>query len=162
MTLNNMGRDCSNLGETVKALEYDTDALPIWHEVEDRRGEALAMMTIGWAYSAQNKPEQALASELAASLAKTAGDPEIQGGIETSLIIGFRDQHRLDDAIFFGSDAVSAYQQIRKNISRWKKVCRLDLRNRSRQPIACWRRFSFKPIGSAKLNKSSTCSKNRS
>ena len=122
MTLNNMGRDCSNLGETDKALEYDTDALPIWHEVEDRRGEALAMMTIGWEYSAQNKPEQALASELAAlSLAKSAGDPEIQGGIETSLMIGFRDQHRLDDAIFFGMDAVSAYQQIRKNISEMEK-----------------------------------------
>jgi hypothetical protein len=63
-------------------------------------------------------PEQALVSELAApSLAKTAGDPKIQGGVETTLMIGFRDQHRLDDAIFFGMEAVSGYQQIRKNIS---------------------------------------------
>jgi CHAT domain-containing protein/Tfp pilus assembly protein PilF len=122
MTLNNMGRDCSNLGEIDKALKYDSDALPIWHEVEDRRGEALAMMTIGWAYSARNQPEKALASELAAlSLAKAAGDPEIQGGIETTLMIGFRDQHRHEDAIFFGMDAVSAFQQIRKNISEMDK-----------------------------------------
>jgi CHAT domain-containing protein/Tfp pilus assembly protein PilF len=122
MTLNNMGRDFSNLGETEKALEYDSAALPIWHEVEDRRGEALAMMTIGWAYSSQKKPEQALASEFAAlSLAKAAGDPEIQGGIETTLMIGFRDQHRTKDAIFFGMDAVSAYQQIRKNIAEMDK-----------------------------------------
>jgi CHAT domain-containing protein len=122
MTLNNMGRDCTNLGETAKALEYDSDALPIWHEVEDRRGEALAMMTLGWAYSARNQPEKALASELAAlSLAKAAGDPEIQGEIETTLMIGFRDQHRPEDAIFFGMDAVSAFQQIRENISGMDK-----------------------------------------
>jgi len=35
-------------GRNSKALEYDSEALHIWHEVEDRRGEALAMMTIGW------------------------------------------------------------------------------------------------------------------
>ena len=86
--------------------------------MEDRRGEALALMTIGWAYSAQKEPEQALASVLAAlSLAKAAGDPEIEGGIETSLMIGFRNQHRPEEAIFFGMEAVNSYQQIRKNIS---------------------------------------------
>jgi tetratricopeptide (TPR) repeat protein len=122
MTLNNMGRDYSNLGETGKALEYDSEALHIWHEVEDRRGEALAMMTIGWAYSARKEPEKALASELAAlSLATAAGDPEIQGGIETTLMIGLRDQHRPEDAIFFGMEAVSAYEQIRNNISGMDK-----------------------------------------
>src|ERR1039458_6748147 len=79
----------------------------------------LAMMTIGWAYSARNQPEKALASELAAlTLAKAAGDPEIQGGIETTLMIGFRDQHRHEDAIFFGMDAVSAFQQIDRKSTR--------------------------------------------
>jgi CHAT domain-containing protein len=121
-TLNNMGRDYSNLGETDKALEFDSEALPIWREVEDRRGEALAMMTIGWVRSARKEPEKALASELAAlALATAAGDPEVQGGIETTLMIGFRDRHRLEDAIFFGMDAVSAYQEIRKNISGMDK-----------------------------------------
>ncbi|MDR3734317.1 MAG: tetratricopeptide repeat protein, partial [Acidobacteriaceae bacterium] len=122
MTLNNMGRDYSSLGETDKALEYDSAALPIWHEVEDRRGEALGMMTLGWAYSARKEPKKALASELAAlSLATAAGDPEIQGGIETTLMIGMRDQHHPEDAIFFGMEAVSAYQQIRNNISGMDK-----------------------------------------
>jgi CHAT domain-containing protein/Tfp pilus assembly protein PilF len=122
MTLNNMGRDYSNLKETDKALEFDSEALPIWREVGDRRGEALAMMTIGWADSARKEPGKALASELAAlSLAAEAGDPEIQGGIETTLMIGFRDQHRPEDAIFFGMDAVSDYQQIRKNIAGMDK-----------------------------------------
>ena len=41
----------------------------------------------------------------------------MQGGIETALMIGFRNQHRPEEAIFFGMDAVNGYQQIRKNIS---------------------------------------------
>ena len=123
MTLNNMGRDYSNLGEADKALELDNQALPIWREVEDRRGEALAMMTIGWAYSERKEKEKAMASELAAlALAKAAGDPEIQGGIETTLMIGFRDQHRPEEAIFFGMDAVNAYQRIRRNIAAMDKA----------------------------------------
>ncbi len=123
MTLNNMGRDYSNLGEADKALALDNQALPIWHEVEDRRGEALALMTMGWAYSERKEKEQALANELAAlAMARAAGDPEIQGGIETTLMIGFRDQHRPEEAIFFGMDAVNAYQQIRKNIAAMDKA----------------------------------------
>ena len=122
MTLNNMGRDYSDLKEADKALEFDRQALPIWREVKDRRGEALAMMTIGWAYSARKEKEKALASELAAlSLAKAVGDPEIQGVVETSLMIGFRDQHLPEEAIFFGLDAVNSYEQIRKNISGMAK-----------------------------------------
>jgi CHAT domain-containing protein len=118
MTLNNMGRNYSDLGEPDKALDFDNRALAIWREVEDRRGEALALMTTGWAYWALKEPGSALASELAAlSLAKEAGDPEIEGAIETALMIGFRDQHQPEEAIFFGTNAVNAYQQIRKNIS---------------------------------------------
>jgi CHAT domain-containing protein len=118
MTLNNMGRDYFDLGEADKTLEFDNQALPIWREVKDRRGEALALMTIGWAYAARKEMDKALASELAAlSLAKAAGDPEIEGGIETSLMIGFRNEHHPEEAIIFGKDAVNSFQQIRKNIS---------------------------------------------
>jgi len=53
----------------------------------------------------------------ALALAKDVGDPGIEGAIETALMIGFRDQHLPEEAIFFGMDAVNSYQQIRKNIS---------------------------------------------
>jgi CHAT domain-containing protein len=118
VTLNNMGRDYSNLGEADKALEFDSQALPIWREVKDQRGEALALMTIGWAYSELKESQKALTSELAAlSLAKAVSDPGIEGGIETTLMVGFRNQHHPEEAIFFGMEAVNSYQQIRKNIS---------------------------------------------
>ena len=118
MTLNNMGRDYTDLKDPDKALDFDSQALSVWREVEDRHGEALALMTIGWAYSGRKDDEKALASELAAlALAKAAGDPEVQGSIETSLMVGLRDRQLFDEAIFFGMDAVNNFQQIRKNIS---------------------------------------------
>ncbi len=64
------------------------------------------------------QPQKALPYKLAAlSLVKTAGDPDMQGAIEHSLMLDFRDQHRPEEAIFFGMDAVNSFQQIRKNIS---------------------------------------------
>lgn len=125
VTLNNAGRVWSELGEAAKALDLDYRALAIWREVQDRRGEALALMTIGWAYYAQKDPDKALASTMAAlALAKATGDPEVEGGIETSLMVGFRDLHRQEEAILFGIDAVNSYQRIRKNISGMDKDLR--------------------------------------
>ena len=121
-TLNNMGRAYSALGDKNKALEVDWQSLAIWREVEDRRGQALALSSLGRAYSGLGQQEKALASKLAGlSLAKEAGDPDLEGGIETSLMIDFRNQHRPEEAIFFGMAAVNSYQQIRKNISALDK-----------------------------------------
>ena len=118
MTLNNMGRDESDKGAAKEAMDLDLQALAIWREVQDKRNEAVALMTLGWAYSEMNDPDRSLASALAAlSLAKTTGDPQIAGGVETSMMLGFRKQHHPEEAIFFGLEAVNSYQQIRKNIS---------------------------------------------
>jgi CHAT domain-containing protein len=117
-TLTNEGRAWFALGQMQKALEVDEQALPVWREVKETRGEALVLSSISRIYFNQNQPEKALGSALAAlRLAKAAGDPDIQGGIETTLMMGFRNQHRPQEAIFFGTDAVNSYQQIRRNIS---------------------------------------------
>ena len=122
MTLNNMGRDYFDLGQVQKSLDVDTEALALWRKVKDRRGTALALMTVGWAQYELKEPDQALVSELVAlALARRAQDPEIEGAIETALMIGLRDQHHPDEAIFCGMQAVSAYQTIRKNISEMDK-----------------------------------------
>ncbi len=117
-TLNNIGKEHSDLGEPDKALDYDLQALSLWHEVKNQRGEAVALMTMAWAYAALKQPEKSLASQLTAlSLATAAGDPELQGAMQTSLMLGFRNQHLPEQAIFFGLAAVNSYQEIRKNIS---------------------------------------------
>jgi CHAT domain-containing protein len=117
MALNNMGRDHTDLGEPADAMKLELQALAIWREVKDQRNEAQDLMTISWSYSALQRPDSFLASALAAlGLAKAVGDPEVEGAIETSLMMGFRKQHRVEEAIFFGFEAVNSYQSIRKNI----------------------------------------------
>ena len=116
--LNHIGRAYSDLGERDKALDFDYQALAAWRDVQDRRGQAFALNSIGRVLSDQGKLDQALPQKLAAlSLAKAAGDPDLQGGIEASLMLDFRTQHRLEEAIFFGTEAVNAYQLMRRNIS---------------------------------------------
>jgi len=69
--------------------------------VEDRHGESAGADDDRVAYSGRKEDEKALASELGAlSLAKAAGDPEVQGSIETSLMMGLREQHLPEEAIF--------------------------------------------------------------
>lgn len=122
MTLNNMGRDYFELGEVQKSLDADTQALTLWRGIKERRGEAVALMTVGWAQYALKEWDKALVSELVAlALTREAKDPEIEGGIETALMIGLREEHHPEEAIFFGLEAVSAYQAIRKNISEMDK-----------------------------------------
>jgi len=117
VTLTNMGRAWSGLGEKQKALEIEFQSLAAWREVEDSRGQAFALSSIGRVYSSMGQQQKALPVKLAAlSLAKAASDPDLEGGIETSLMIDFRNQNRPEEAIFFGMDAVNSFQQVRRNI----------------------------------------------
>jgi CHAT domain-containing protein len=118
MTLNNMGREQSDLNNPAEAMKLDMQSLGLWREIKDQRNEAGCLMTIGWAYAQLKQVDYSLASALAAlDLARTTGDPEIEGMIENSMMIGFRKQQRPEEAIFFGLEAVNSYQQLRKNIS---------------------------------------------
>ncbi len=118
MTLNNMGREHTDLNDPSEAMKLDLQSLAIWREIKDQRNEAGCLMTIAWAYSQMKQVDFSLSSALAAlDLAKASGDPEIEGMIENSMMIGFRKQQRPEEAIFFGLEAVNSYEQIRKNIS---------------------------------------------
>ena len=73
MVLNTMGRDHSDMNEAAAAMDLDLQALVLWRDVKDERNEATALMTIAWAYSEMNEPEQSFASAVAAlGLAKIA------------------------------------------------------------------------------------------
>lgn len=118
VTLTNIGRARAKLGDNQQALSIEYQSLAEWRAVEDRRGESFALSSIGQAYTALHQPEQALSAKLAAlSLATAAGDLDERGGIETLLMTDFRDQGHPDEAIFFGTDAVNAFQQVRRNIA---------------------------------------------
>jgi CHAT domain-containing protein len=117
-TLTNTGRSYSSLGQQSRALQLDYESLVAWRDVEDRRGEAFALSSIGNVYTLMGQQQRALPIKLAAlSLAKDAGDPDLQGAIETRLMADFRAQNRSEEAIFFGTQAVNSFQQIRKNIT---------------------------------------------
>ena len=117
MTLSNLGKAYLDLGQFNKALEVSFQSLPVWREVKETRGEAMALGFIGAAYAQMGQPQTAFPYSLAAlELAKSAGDPDMQGAIDTAMMIGFQKQHRPEIAIFFGLASVNSYQQIRKNI----------------------------------------------
>lgn len=122
MTLSNLGNAYLDLGQANKALDIGFESLRVWREAKESRGEAMALNSIGRAYAQLGQMKNAFPYTLAAlSLAKTAGDPDMQGGIDTAMMIGFAKQHRPEVAIFFGLDAVNSYQQIRRNISGLEK-----------------------------------------
>ncbi len=118
LTLNNIGRVYADQGQKEKALEFYYQALPIWREVENPRGEAGTLTNIGLAYDNLAQKEKVLPNEMAAlSLARAAADLDLQGRIDASLMRYFRGQQRPEVAIFFGMDAVNSFQQMRRNIS---------------------------------------------
>ncbi len=121
-TMANISRVHLDLGDAGKSLDFALRALAAYREVEDRRGQALALGLVGRGYWAAKDADKALVSELAAlDLAREAGDPAVEGGIESLLMVGFRNQHHPEEAILFGLQAVTAYQQIRRNISSLDK-----------------------------------------
>jgi CHAT domain-containing protein/tetratricopeptide (TPR) repeat protein len=118
VTLTDIGRSYSALGRQNEALNVDYLSLGAWREAQDRRGEAFALSSIGRVYSRLGQQQTALPLKVAAlRLAKDADDPDIEGGIETSLMLDFRAQSLREEAIFFGTEAVNAYQKLRRGIS---------------------------------------------
>jgi CHAT domain-containing protein len=118
MTLSNTAKAYLDLEQFDKALEIGFQSLPVWREVKETRGEAMALSLIGAAYSKKEQRQTAFPYSLAAlELTKSVGDPDLQGAIDTAMMIGFQKQNHPEVAIFFGLDAVNSYQQIRKNIS---------------------------------------------
>ena len=94
------------------------------------------------------------------SLAKDAADPDLQGGIETSLMIDFRDQNLPEEAIFFGMEAVNSFQQDSQEHHRTgsgsaSRICAIEVGHLSPAGGAVW----CKPTGWAKPNRFSICSK---
>ncbi len=118
MTMSNLGRAYLDMGQSSKGLEISEASLPVWREAEETRGEAAALANISRAYEQLGQPQTSLPYMLAAlAIAKSTGDPDMQGAIDTAMMVGLQKANRPEIAIFFGLNAVNSYQQIRKNIA---------------------------------------------
>lgn len=121
-TLMNIGRLSYDEGKLDAALQTDYESLPLWREVKSGRGEALALSSISKIYGARGQTQKALAAAMAGLYrARDARDPDLEGGIETLIMMGFRNHNQPQSAIYFGYEAVNSYQQIRANIAGLEK-----------------------------------------
>ncbi len=122
LTLMNIGRLSYDEGKLDAALQADYESLPHWQEVKSGRGEALALSSISKIYGAQGQTQRALAAAMAGLYrARDARDPDLEGGIETLMMMGFRNHNQRQSAIYFGYEAVNSYQQIRANLAGLEK-----------------------------------------
>lgn len=121
-TLMNIGRLSYDEGKLDAALQTHYESLPLWREVKSGRGEALALSSISKICGAQGQTQKALAAAMAGLYrARDARDPDLEGGIETLMMMGFRNHNQPQSAIYFGYEAVNSYQQIRANIAGLEK-----------------------------------------
>jgi CHAT domain-containing protein len=117
-TLDSMGMLDRQMHDGKAALEAYTRALPLERAAHDRGAEAHSLWGLGDVQSEMGDSDKALVSWLAASsIAKTLGDPDLEGGIETSLMRHFSKQKQPEAAILFGTSAINSYQQMRRNIA---------------------------------------------
>ena len=117
-TLDSLGLLYRHAGNYRKALTYYRQALPLESQGGMDADEIYTMWGMGDSESALGDDKNALRNDLAAlSLAKEMGDPDSQGGVDSSLMTYFSDRKQPETAIFFGTEAVNSFQQIRKNIS---------------------------------------------
>ncbi len=116
--LNNIGFVYHNLGQDRKALSYYNRALPVFRAVEDRGGVAMALHNIGVAEDRLGRRQEGL-SNLNESLLlfQEVQDPLGQGLTLGDLMSHFRDTGNPNSGIFFGKEAINAYQQVRRNIT---------------------------------------------
>lgn len=75
LTLNAIGENYRELGDTNKALDYYTQALPIFRTAGDHAGEAATLNNLGDAYLGLGQPQEALDySNQALTAMRTVGD----------------------------------------------------------------------------------------
>jgi len=118
-TLISIGVVYRNAGKPQKAVELYNQGLRIMREMGDRDGEAITLGGIGDVYSGTGQQQGAgdsLQLYLAAlQLAEIAGNPDLQGRIDASLMHYWTERNE-SLAVFFGKAAVNNYQQIRGNM----------------------------------------------
>ncbi|MEK6324981.1 MAG: tetratricopeptide repeat protein, partial [Acidobacteriota bacterium] len=116
-TLNSLGNTYLYLSRYEKTIECFEQALAIAREVKDRAGEGNALNGLGGAYGKVSRFDKAIEYyEQALAIAREVKDRAGEGTTLRNLMVLRRNQNNNRVAIFYGKQAVNAYQEIRGNI----------------------------------------------
>jgi CHAT domain-containing protein len=113
--LSNVAFGSLEAGDKLKALEYLNQALALQRSNGDREGEARTLNNIGFVYNSLGDRPKAL-EHLGLSLAlnREVGSREGEGDAFSNLMSTWRAGDRPQAAIFYGKQAVNAYQEVRR------------------------------------------------
>jgi CHAT domain-containing protein/Tfp pilus assembly protein PilF len=116
VTLASIGLLYSDLREMQKALDYLNQAVALDRAVGDRPDEAWHLLNLGMAHERLGEKQEAQNDYVQAlSLSRAVKSVLLQGNILAELMEHWQRANRLPLAIFFGKQAINAYQQVRSN-----------------------------------------------
>ena len=116
-TLGDMGVALQHLGRFREAIAYYDRSLPLLRQSRERRMEGRILDWRGWAFAGLNKQTPALADMTQGlSLSRAVRDGDGEALTLTHLMSACRTHGEKRLAIFYGKQAVNAYQRIRTNI----------------------------------------------
>lgn len=115
--LSNLASDALESGDKEKALEYLNHALAVQHAAGDREGEATTLNNLGFVYHSTGDEVKAFENfHRALALAREAGSRKIEGDALGNMMFAWRAQGKAEPAIFYGKQAVTAFQEVRAAI----------------------------------------------
>lgn len=116
-TVNNLGSACEHLNMTKEAVDLYQIGLRLSRKTGDRALEARILSNLGLLYLNQNKYDLALNQfQPALALQREVGDRTAEGATLNNLMFTWGLQQRPRLAVFYGKQAVNAYQGIRQSI----------------------------------------------
>ena len=123
--LPNLATDYAALKQYDKALKYAEESLASLRGVNNRFAEAQTYYILGYIHHKTNQPEKALENYTRALRIWTElRDRDAQASLLYSLMNLWNESEKPSIAVFFGKQAVNAYQEVRANISGLDKNTR--------------------------------------
>jgi CHAT domain-containing protein len=110
--LNNLGQVEADLHHPIQARSYYNRAVQLAPTVNDRSTPAYAAWGIGELEEADALPSYFRALRMA----REFGQPDLEGEVDSSLMLHFRAHNQPNVAIFFGKRAVDQFQSLRRNM----------------------------------------------
>lgn len=110
----NLALESLDTGDRLKALDYLNQALAAQRAAGDREGEATTLNNLGFVYNSAGDQGRALEHfHRALALARETKNRKGEGDTLSNLMFTWAARRRAGLAIFYGKQAVNAYQEVR-------------------------------------------------